>query len=163
TSTKSWRACVATCGLCSVAVCSTVSTPASAARTASRATIEATTSVVGAAFTSMPRTDSPAARSVRAKASPRWPALPGPRVVRFRRRLPFAVEQLAPDQHAPDLVRAGADLVQFRVAQDSAGRVLVDVAVAAEALDRFERDLHRVGRGMQQARGRIDARLVAAV
>ena len=47
-------------------------------------------------------------------------------------------EQFAADQHAADLVGAGADLVELGVAQDAARRVLVDVAVAAEHLDRLE-------------------------
>src|SRR5512139_336849 len=44
-------------------------------------------------------------------------------------------EQLAADQHAPDLRGAGADLVQLSVAPQAPERVLVDVAVAAEDLD----------------------------
>src|SRR5580765_1091720 len=43
-------------------------------------------------------------------------------------------EQLAPDQHAPDLAGAGADLVELGVAPQPAERVVVDVAVAAEDL-----------------------------
>ena len=50
-------------------------------------------------------------------------------------------EQLAADQHAADLAGAGADLVELGVAQQPPGRVVVDVAVAAEDLDRVERDL----------------------
>src|SRR5690606_12900148 len=74
-----------------------------------------------------------------------------------------ALEQLPPDQHAPDFVGAGADGIQLRVAQDPPGRVLVDVAVAAQRLGAFQRDLHgRLG-GVQQAAGRVDARLVAGV
>src|SRR6185437_2406590 len=45
------------------------------------------------------------------------------------------VEQLAADQHPPDLRRAGPDLVQLRVAPQPADREFVDVAVAAETLD----------------------------
>jgi len=44
------------------------------------------------------------------------------------------VEQLPADQHAPDLAGAGADLVEFGVAQQAADRIVVDVAVAAELL-----------------------------
>src|SRR5512139_962811 len=47
------------------------------------------------------------------------------------------VEQFPPDQHAADLARAGTDLVELGVAPDPPGRVVVDVAVAAEALDRL--------------------------
>ena len=42
------------------------------------------------------------------------------------------MEQLAADRHAADLIRAGTDLVQLGVAQQAAGRELVDVAVAAQ-------------------------------
>ena len=49
------------------------------------------------------------------------------------------VEQFAADQHAADLAGAGADLVELGVAQQAPGRIVVDVAVAAEHLDRFER------------------------
>src|SRR5579883_1850124 len=72
-----------------------------------------------------------------------------------RGRSPFAVEQLAADQHAADLVGAGADLVELGIAQDAAGREFVDVAVAAEALDRLERHRDRALRGVQQAGCRI--------
>jgi hypothetical protein len=37
-------------------------------------------------------------------------------------------------QHAPDLAGVGADLVELGVAQQAAGRIVVDVAVAAELL-----------------------------
>ena len=47
------------------------------------------------------------------------------------------LEQLATDQHAPDFRGAGADLVELGVAQQPAGRVVVDVAVAAQRLDRL--------------------------
>src|SRR5690606_32671517 len=53
-----------------------------------------------------------------------------------------AVEQLASDQHAPDLVGARTNRIELGVAQDAAGGVLVDVAVAAQRLDRLQRDLH---------------------
>jgi hypothetical protein len=46
-------------------------------------------------------------------------------------------EQLAADQHAADFAGAGADLVQLGVAPQAADRVLVDVAVAAQRLDRL--------------------------
>jgi HTH-type transcriptional regulator/antitoxin HigA len=52
-------------------------------------------------------------------------------------------EQLPPDQHAPDLARAGADLVELGVAQQAPERVIVGVAGAAENLDRVEGDLSR--------------------
>src|SRR3954454_19989114 len=58
------------------------------------------------------------------------------------------VEQLPSDQHAADFAGAGADLVQFCVAQQSSRRIVVDVAVAAEQLDRIERALRRLFRGI---------------
>jgi autotransporter-associated beta strand protein len=58
----------------------------------------------------------------------------------------------------PDLVGAGADGIELGVAQDAAGGVFVDVAVAAQRLDRFQRHLHRGFGGMQQAAGGVDAR-----
>src|SRR4051812_42061208 len=48
------------------------------------------------------------------------------------------LENLATDQHATNLAGAGADLVQLGVAQQPPGREFVDVAIAAEALDRFQ-------------------------
>ena len=41
------------------------------------------------------------------------------------------LEQFAPDQHAPDLARAGADLVELGVAQEAPERIVVGVAVSA--------------------------------
>ena len=64
---------------------------------------------------------------------------------------PLAVKQLAPDQHAADFIRASPDLVEFCVTQDAPGRVFVDITVAAQALDCFERDLHSAGGSVQQA------------
>src|SRR5215218_4897496 len=75
-STKSWRLCEPTCGLCRVAVCRTWSAPWRARRTASRSSTEPTTPVNGEARTSRPTTWWPWSRRVRASASPRWPALP---------------------------------------------------------------------------------------
>src|SRR3546814_8876495 len=74
-----------------------------------------------------------------------------------------AFEQLAPEQHAPDLVGAGADGIELGVAQDASGGVFIDVAVAAQRLDALQRHLHRGLGGVQQAAGRVDARLVAGV
>src|SRR6187401_267195 len=71
-------------------------------------------------------------------------------------------EELAPDQHAADLVGAGADVVELGVAQQAPRREFVDVAVAAEGLDRLERHLYRVLGGEQQAGGRVLARRAPA-
>src|SRR5690606_12365834 len=48
-----------------------------------------------------------------------------------------ALEWFAPDQHAADLRGAVANLVQLGVAPQAPGRILVDVAVAAEDLARL--------------------------
>src|SRR6476646_7260523 len=50
----------------------------------------------------------------------------------------------AGDHHALDLVRALVDLGDLGVAHHPRARVLVDVAVTAENLDRLDRHLHRV-------------------
>src|SRR5258706_13268589 len=46
-------------------------------------------------------------------------------------------EVLPPDQHAADFRSTGPDLVQLGVAPQAPGRILVDVAVAAQNLDGF--------------------------
>ena len=56
----------------------------------------------------------------------------------------------------------GADVVELRVAQQPAGGELVDVAVAAQALDGLERHLHGVLGGEEDARGGILARGASA-
>src|SRR4030088_226602 len=48
------------------------------------------------------------------------------------------VEKLAADQYSTDLRSSGADLVQFGIAQQTAGREIIDVAVTSERLNRFE-------------------------
>src|SRR5689334_10685096 len=53
------------------------------------------------------------------------------------------LENLPADQHAADLARAGADLIELGVAQQPPGGIIVDVAVSAEALDGVERDRGR--------------------
>ena len=73
------------------------------------------------------------------------------------------VEQLAADQHAADFAGAGADLVQLRVAQQAAGVVIVDVAVATQRLNRFQRHLRCFLRGLQNAARRVEARDFAAI
>src|SRR5690242_4967756 len=75
-STKSWRLCEPTCGLCNVAGCSTAPTPARQPRTVSRSAMEPTVVVNGEGSRSRPTTSRPAARSTRISASPRCPALP---------------------------------------------------------------------------------------
>src|SRR5258706_2447653 len=71
-------------------------------------------------------------------------------------------EELAPDQHAADLVGAGADVVELGIAEQAPRGKFVDVAVAAEGLDRVERDLHGVLGSEKKARGGVLARGAAA-
>jgi hypothetical protein len=48
------------------------------------------------------------------------------------------LKQFPPDQHAADLGSAGTDFIKFGIAQQTSGRIVVDVTVAAEQLDRIE-------------------------
>jgi hypothetical protein len=73
------------------------------------------------------------------------------------------LEQFAADQHAADLLRAGADLVQLGIAQQPPGRIIIDVAVAAQALDGLQRHLRGSFGGKQNGRGRILARAAAGI
>src|ERR1700735_3237504 len=75
-STNACLPCEPTCGLCSVAVCRTASTPARLARTTARSVTDPTTVVCGDGRTSSPVTSYPASPSTRTRASPRWPELP---------------------------------------------------------------------------------------
>src|SRR5207302_4565170 len=78
---------------------------------------------------------------------------------RTSRRL---IEDFAADQHAADFRGAGADLVELGVAQQPAGRVVVDVAITAEDLDRVERERRRFFGGVEDgARGVLARRLPA--
>src|SRR3984957_21265169 len=88
------------------------------------------------------------------------PALAGNQM-RPRSRLALR-EQLPPDQHSPDFARPGADLVELGVAQQTPERIIVGVAVAAENLDRVERDLGCALGGIEdRARGVLARRLAA--
>src|SRR5690349_16512894 len=73
------------------------------------------------------------------------------------------LEQLAADQHAADLGCPCADLVELGVAQKASRRIVVDVAIAAEDLDRLQRDLGRPLGGEEDAAGRVLAARRAAV
>ena len=82
---------------------------------------------------------------------------------RFENELCRFLEQLPPDQHAPDFAGAGADLVELGVAQQPPGRIVVDIAVAAEQLDGVERALRRLLGGIENGAGGVLARGLAAV
>src|SRR6185437_14468400 len=73
------------------------------------------------------------------------------------------LEQLASDQHAADLAGAGADLVELRVAEQPSRRIVVDIAIAAEELDRIERALGGLFRRIENGASGILARGLAAV
>src|SRR5262245_43442650 len=73
------------------------------------------------------------------------------------------IEQLPADQHAPDFARARTDLVELGVAQISSGGIVVDIAVAAEELNRIEGNLGGVLGGVADGTGGVLARGLAAV
>src|SRR5579862_6713744 len=73
------------------------------------------------------------------------------------------LENLPPDQHAADFARSSADLVELGVAQQAAGREVIDVAVAAKTLDRFQRHPGRALGGVQNGAGGIFTRGAADV
>src|SRR5471032_2267238 len=60
----------------------------------------------------------------------------GPRIHACSCLFGFGV-QFAADQHAADFAGAGADFIQLGVAPQAADRIVVDVAVAAQRLDRL--------------------------
>src|SRR5438445_10077964 len=62
---------------------------------------------------------------------------------------------LAADQPAADFAGAGADLIELGVAQQPAGRIVVDIAVTAKQLQRVERHLRCLFSGEQHAAGGI--------
>src|SRR5256885_2468707 len=72
-------------------------------------------------------------------------------------------KQLPSDQPAADLGSSRADLVELRVAPQAPGRVIVDVAVAAETLDRLARHPGRFLGGVKDRASRVLARGLAAV
>src|ERR1700722_7814880 len=76
---------------------------------------------------------------------------------------PRLLKNLTADEHAADFAGAGADLVEFGVAQKSPGRIVVDVAVAAEALDGLERHPGSPFGRIENGAGGVFARGLAAV
>ena len=67
-------------------------------------------------------------------------------------------EEFSADQHTANLAGAGADFIEFRVAQESPGRIIVHVTIAAQALDRFQRHGGRAFRREQDRAGGVLAR-----
>src|SRR6185369_5636985 len=72
-------------------------------------------------------------------------------------------DQLPPDQHAPNLVRACADVEQLRVAIIALDRPVLGVACTAQSLDGLIGDLHRVLARQQDRACRVVARGLARV
>src|ERR1700733_6875655 len=68
------------------------------------------------------------------------------------------LKELAPDQHAADFARPRTDLVKFGIAQQTAGGVIIDIAIAAQGLDGIERAASGALAGKKNAPGRIKAR-----
>src|SRR3990172_3262707 len=73
------------------------------------------------------------------------------------------IKKLPADQPAPDLARPGADFVELGVAPQASRGGLVDVAHAAQALDRLARHPGRLLRGVEDGAGGVLARGLAAV
>src|SRR6516225_7670229 len=83
-----------------------------------------------------------------------------------RTLIPFSprlFEDFAPDQHAADFAGAGADLVKLRIAQKPAGRIVIDITVAPQTLDRFERHPGGALRGIKDGAGSILTRRLPVV
>src|ERR1700745_2755221 len=66
---------------------------------------------------------------------------------------PRLFENFTPDQHAADFAGASADLVKLRIAQKPPSRIIIDVTVAAQALDGFERHPGGAFRGIKDGAG----------
>src|SRR5437870_4904773 len=81
----------------------------------------------------------------------------------MRRALCGFGEQLAADEPAADFGSAGADLVELGVAPQPPGRRLVDIAHAAERLDRLARHPGGFLGGVKNRAGGILARGLAAI
>src|ERR687895_746788 len=108
-------------------------------------------------------TSAPARASASASALPRPLEPPVTRATRPERSISIGTrhEYLTGDDQALDLRGALVDLEQLGVAHELLDRVLLDVAVAAEHLDRVGRDLHgRVG-GEALGEGRVERRAAA--
>src|SRR5947207_4293725 len=90
-------------------------------------------------------TSAPARASVSASARPSPRDPPVTSATRPERSISIATwqEDFLRDHEPLDLGGALVDLEQLRVAHQLLDRVLLDVAVAAEDLDRVGRDLHR--------------------
>src|ERR1043166_4314031 len=73
------------------------------------------------------------------------------------------LEQLAADEPAADFAGAGANLVELGVPEQPAGGEIVDVAIAAQALDGLQRQPGRLLRREQNGAGGVLAGGVAAI
>ena len=89
----------------------------------------------------------PSRRAVRAMRQAISPRLAIRSVVNMQRaRSELDLKELAADQPAADLVGARADLIELGIAQQPPGRIVVDVADAAQRLDGLERTGRFLGR-----------------
>ena len=75
-------------------------------------------------------------------------------------RLP---KQFPADQHAANLAGAGPDLIQFGIAEQPAGCVVIDIAIPSQNLDCFLSHLGCGLGGKQYRSGGILARGLSAV
>src|SRR5258708_8483200 len=64
-------------------------------------------------------------------------------------------KQFTADQHAADFARACSNLIELGVAPQATRRILIDVAVAAERLDRFSGHPGRLLSGIKNGSGRV--------
>src|SRR5258708_30309868 len=64
-------------------------------------------------------------------------------------------KQFTADQHATNFARAGSNLIELGVAPQATRRILIDVAVAAERLDRFSGHPGRLLSGVKNGAGRV--------
>src|SRR5258708_12978278 len=64
-------------------------------------------------------------------------------------------KQFTADQHATNFARAGSNLIELGVAPQATRRILIDVAVAAERLDRFSGHPGRLLSGVKNGSGRV--------
>src|SRR5690606_8407654 len=74
-----------------------------------------------------------------------------------------AGDNFATDQPTTDFAGARTNLVELGIAQKPASRILIRITVAAEQLDRVERNLRRPLGGEKDAAGRILACRLAAI
>src|SRR5579862_696552 len=73
------------------------------------------------------------------------------------------IEQLAADQHPPDLRRSRADFIQLGISPQASHRIIVDVSVTAERLDCLAGHPRRLLGCVEYRTGRVLARSLPAI